>query len=107
MTEENTNGKQLEHRLTKLEVTLENVIRNQDENHSEIMEEFKSLRSKVNEEITTMQDTIGAVRKEALARVSANRKFYIRLLAVSLAAGSLIWIAESRAWILSHIFHII
>lgn len=71
---------------------LKDIRRSVDENHQEIMDEFRSLRSKVNEEITTMQKTI-----------SDNRKFLLRVIIISLVTGSLLWIGESRHWILEHL----
>jgi len=87
---EEANGKRQEHRLTSLEKDVEYIKEKQDTNHKELMSEFRSLREKVNEEITTMHDTI-----------VNNRKFLIRLMVLALIFGSFLWIKESRDWFLS------
>ena len=83
------NGK-TEHRLTSVEKDVEYIRATQDKNHKELMSEFKALREKVNEEITTMQDTI-----------KNNKVFLMRLLVGVVFLGSFIWIQESRNAILS------
>jgi len=65
-------------------------------NHKEIIEEFRLLRSKVNEEITTMQNTI-----------ERSRKQFWRALILVFVLGSFIWIKESRDFILKNIFNIL
>ena len=66
------------------------------EHHKEIMEEFRLLREKVNEEITMMQKDI-----------STSKKLYWKILIGVLLLGSFIWIKESRDFILKNIFNVL
>lgn len=67
----------------------------QNTNHEEMKGWFLKLQEKVNEEITT-----------AHASIASNRKLFIRLLIVTFAIGSFIWIKESRDWIMRNFFNI-
>lgn len=89
--------------IAKLQERVEGLAGRGEEQHREIIDRFDKLTSKVNEEITTMNKTIDST----IEAVRANRRFYIKLLILTIIAGSLIWIGESREWILQHIFHFI
>jgi len=104
-----TNGKkiQMAEDIAALKIEVSNIKESQKENHTELLDEFKQLRSKVNEEITAMRDNIAVIEKCAKEDIANNRKFYIKLLIITIVVGSFLWIKESRDWILSHIFNII
>jgi septal ring factor EnvC (AmiA/AmiB activator) len=99
------NGKkiQMAEDIATLKVQMLESRAHAKERHDEVLDQFTKLRYKVNEEISTMNTLIETVS----GQVRANRKFYIKMLVATLVVGSLIWIGESREWILSHIFSII
>ena len=106
---DDTNGKKIKmaEDIAALKVQVSDIKEQQKEHHKEIIQEFKELKSKVNEEITMMQTNIKEVKQCAFDKVAANRKFYIRLLIGTIVVGSFLWIKESRDWILTHIFNFI
>jgi hypothetical protein len=75
----------------------------QAKNHKEIMMSFNSLKSKVNEEMETMQTTISGMQN----LIKFQWKKIIRFTIVALLVGSFLWVKESRDWILSNIFRIL
>ena len=93
--------------IASLKVEVKNIKDKQDIHHKELLEEFKCLRAKVNDEITTMQVNIKTTKDETFKRITANRQFYIKILILTLAIGSVIWIKESRDWILANIFRVV
>lgn len=66
-----------------------------NEHHKEIIDEFRLLREKVNEEITMMHTDI-----------KDSKQLYWRVLVGVLILGSFIWIKESRDFILKNFFNI-
>lgn len=82
--------------IATLKAEVKNVHDFMSKNHTEIIDEFRLLRAKVNEEITTMQSVIAKSKKQ----------FWYALVIV-FVLGSFIWIKESRDFILSHLFQIL
>jgi len=104
--EDNGNKIKVAEDIGILKAEVKNIKEKQQENHKEILDEFKSLRVKVNEEITVMHTTINTIKETAFNRIASNRKFYIKLLIITITIGTFIWIKESRDWILTNIFRI-